>query len=526
MIRELFIPTSLHGYYYVEQKIISVTLNKYTINAVVIRAQGKKRTIEQFFKQPIVHDETIGDQENTIKALKALFDAIGKYDLVTLVIPSNQAVFKELTIPFIDPEKIRLVVPFEVESLLPFPINDATLDSIIIDQDLQKNSSHVLVGAVKNDSIAYYQSLFDAINIPLSRITIDVLELFGFYTLLPISTEKRTCALISLGTSTVNLLIIKDNKLVFVRVLSHGIYTLTQKLESIMHKTKQEILDSLMNFGFPEDAKAHDITTHFFDDLVLSLQIALQKLNMDSLNTIYITGLGADIKGMDALLTKITHISTEPLPIHTIVHDGIITIKNDLRISQSNCMVLVAGLTSPITQNFNLIKSMSIQEEQIARKQFITSVSLVLTLLIALSIYSFFTIHSLKIEAYESETEAINKLNKEFTLGKGKIRTLEDANNRAKQALSKEEKIWFALQSKSFLYYLQELSTRIDRQGIGLNLKKLSLNDKSIIMEGSVKDFDALKAFEDDLQQSNLFTVIPRLHDIKFSEEFILDKKI
>jgi len=529
MIRNLFIPTALNGYYYIDQKIVSVAINKHTITAILIKACGKKRIIEQFFKQVIPHDEALSEQENVINALQTLFSTIGQYDTVTIVISSNQAVFKEMTVPFVNQEKIKLVVPFEVESLLPFPLHDATLDSIILEQDVHKNSSRIMVGAVKNEYIAYYYSLFAALDIPVARITIDVFELFGLYSMLPVyntvQSKQQANALISLGTTSINVLIINNGHLAFVRVLSQGLYALTQKLEPLLQKNKQEVLDTLINFGFPtESEKVQSTIVHFFDDLLLSLQVSLQKLGIDQLTRISITGPGADIKGIEEFLTKITHVPTELFQAHTIVHDGLVTIKHEARIPQGAVMVLAAGLTSSVTQEFNLIKEMPVQEERILTKQIITMGALVFLLLGSLSFYSFFTIRGLKNETQESEQEAIAKLKKEFNLGKGVARSLEDANNRAKQELLKEENIWFALQNKSFLYYLQELSTRIDREGLGLNLKKLTLNENSIVMEGQVKDFEALKVFEEDLQQSGLFTAIPRLHDIKFAEEFVLDK--
>ena len=58
---------------------------------------------------------------------------------------------------------------------------------------------------------------------------------------------------------------------------------------------------------------------------------------------------------------------------------------------------------------------------------------------------------------------------------------------------------------------MQELSSKIDRGSLGLDLKKLSIHDKEITLQGKVKDFDVLETFGEELMELKNFTLKSKL---------------
>jgi len=70
------------------------------------------------------------------------------------------------------------------------------------------------------------------------------------------------------------------------------------------------------------------------------------------------------------------------------------------------------------------------------------------------------------------------------------------------------------------------LSTRIDADGLGLVLTRLTLTEDSLNLEGKVKDYEALKQLEEDLRRSKLFTSVSRLQELTFSAKLILAKSL
>ena len=81
--------------------------------------------------------------------------------------------------------------------------------------------------------------------------------------------------------------------------------------------------------------------------------------------------------------------------------------------------------------------------------------------------------------------------------------------------------------------YLQELNTRINRNALGLEMKRIAIKSDersggkdTLIFEGSVRDYDALRTLEEDLQDTQLFTNVPKQQEPKFNISLVINKNI
>ena len=65
-----------------------------------------------------------------------------------------------------------------------------------------------------------------------------------------------------------------------------------------------------------------------------------------------------------------------------------------------------------------------------------------------------------------------------------------------KQQVNQEEKIWSAFSGSArsrFLEYLLELTSKIDKTSLGLDVEKLTITRETIILKAQVKDYPELK---------------------------------
>ena len=79
----------------------------------------------------------------------------------------------------------------------------------------------------------------------------------------------------------------------------------------------------------------------------------------------------------------------------------------------------------------------------------------------------------------------------------------------ARAALEEKQKRWFAFSNQaraSYLQYLLELSSKIDRKSIDLQVAQISIAEGVLTLKAKVKDYQALKVLERELDQSALFT--------------------
>ena len=117
---------------------------------------GRKRIIEKLLSERIETTNTLSYDERVIQALKTHCEQIGPTSMkLSMLLPSSQVIFKELSLPFTGTKKIKMVVPFEVEAMLPFALDAAVIDSIVTKEDLAAQHTDVLVAAVKKEHIEH-----------------------------------------------------------------------------------------------------------------------------------------------------------------------------------------------------------------------------------------------------------------------------------------------------------------------------------------------------------------------------------
>ena len=133
--------------------------------------------------------------ERAIAAIKLVSEKLDPYDVVYSSLSSSLAIFKELKLPFLTYDKIKMVVQYEIEPLLPFAANDAVIDFIIPKAHPQEGSSEILVAAVQNQHIVSHLQLFQAAGIDPEIIFIDLFVLYELYKKMPsyVKSARQYC---------------------------------------------------------------------------------------------------------------------------------------------------------------------------------------------------------------------------------------------------------------------------------------------------------------------------------------------
>ena len=185
MIRKLFLPNEIRGYYIFPQRIIGIDIGKTHVHAAQVLLKGTKVVIEKYFDQAIEPGTNNNYHERTVNALKAVFSRVDRYQEVRTSMSSAGVIFKKMTLPFESSEQIALVVGFELEGLLPFPLEQTAYDFIITKKNPEEKSSEVLVAAVQRTLVDEHLSLFADAGIKPTAVTVDIVQLSGVYQRIP-----------------------------------------------------------------------------------------------------------------------------------------------------------------------------------------------------------------------------------------------------------------------------------------------------------------------------------------------------
>lgn len=121
--------------------------------------------------------ETVPVEEGKISyAVERLVSSFPSDAPVTLLLPGNLFIVRKASLPFTDRKKIRKALPYQLDGLLPFPIDDLFVDSVLSVPSAK--GSDVIAMAIPKKMVADYLALFPHGRKP-SRVIPDFISLLS-----------------------------------------------------------------------------------------------------------------------------------------------------------------------------------------------------------------------------------------------------------------------------------------------------------------------------------------------------------
>lgn len=535
LINDVLIPKKIGSYYLISQRILGFDIGKTSIHVTQLLLHGNKVTLEKFIDQPLELESTNAYSERVAKTIATILSKVDRYDAIRTSISSSMAIFKELTLPFSDPEKIGMVINYEIEPFLPFPINQTIIDFIITQTNLAQKSSVILAAAVKKEHIAEHISYFEQAGVTPSTITVDLFDLYGLYKSIPkYKNAPGNYALIDLGFNTTRIAFIVDGKLTLVRTLPKGMMQWAKQVAQKNNINSNDALEKIIRFGLNHNNDQSfnnaikEALASFLNDIKFTLDsFTAQTKTENKINEVLLLGQGSDIAQLAQFFSQQLGMSCSLFDCNELLKNDFITLKNGNRIPQSSILSLSTALITPTVENFNLRKQeFSVTNSGLFYRQLFTALMLILLTFASVIFYTYWQLGTLKKALKSYEAGIVSTLNQR---GLTTSKSLNEALKKSEEKVKQEETIWFAFSSQtrfSFLKYLQDLTAVIDREATGLDLKKLVITEepRNIILDGEVKDYDALKILEKELKRSSLFSSIPSLQAPKFTITLPLKK--
>lgn len=520
LIREVLLPEKIKSYYLFSKIVVGIEINKTKIVATKTRIAGTKSTIELIVEEPISEEVSEENFDRTSPALSALFAKIGKYDEIHTVLPSSLVIFKELKFPFTSRDKISMIVGFEIEPLLPFPAREAVIDFIITRKIPEEKSSEILVTAIQKQHIIQHIALFEAIGIKPDVITIDMISVYGLYKHITTYNQLQGgTALINITAHSTAIAFMINGQLKTVRTIQKGILSLAKQAAQELNKPSQEIIDHLLRFGLEQVDNAEyssiiqKIISDWWDSVNFTLNsFSAQLLNRQPIAKIIFFGNGSMIKGFIPFIGQKSGISCELFNVENIEQDPSCTIKNINLITPLNIISASATLPLAITADYNLAqKEFATQNDSLLLKQLIVLIVLTVGLFAALITHYYIQTSKLKKIIEISEKQALTALTDIFKDLENATVLDDDLIDDANKELAEQQQRWFAFSNQSrasFLKYLLELSTKIERKNIDLKVEQITIAEGVLTLKAEVRDEDALKKFEQELKQSKMLRPI------------------
>lgn len=537
MIKDLFIPEKIDGYYLLSQDILGIAINKTHVRATLVNAQGKTLTIKESYEESLVGANELSYQERVAAALQAIIAKTGKNVTIRSSLSSSFVTFKQLKLPFTDPEKIKMILPFEVAPQLPFALESAIIDFIVIHVDEERKESTIMVTAVQKEYVAQHMALYAAAGLEPDQITIDLFDLYGLYLMIPAYQARQgVTVLLELQASSTRLIYMIDNKLERIRTIGQGIAHLAKIVGQELNIENGDALEQVMRFGTGPHAQSNYTTAmhQAVNSLWQAVQFTLNSFGDQAgvsraVETILLVGPFSHLPGIASYISERSGIACMPFDIQLLFENA--HIKHDQKtITPDQIASVSAALPSPTNTLLTMRQEeFAPQTTSLFAKQIITLLSLILLIISALLGISIWQTRALRSQERKAAQEAVMHL-QEFNLVDEDTTNLTQAVEDAEIKLNKQEAQWLPFTRAartSLLNVLQTLSAAIDRDSIGLQLKRLAITEDHVTVEGSVKSFEALNTFQTELEKSKLFSYIPReeFQDTTFNVKLLLKKK-
>lgn len=489
MIKEIFLPEKINSRRIISQRILGLSIQDNIIRASQSYLTSTTNILENLSETEILPGAESTYKERAGEASTRIMSKLSKHDKIRISIPTNIVTFKELKLPFIDREKIKMVIEYEVEPLLPFPISEAIIDFIITRKIPEENSSHVLVAAVRQEDL---QKIFDSYiegGIDPDYITIDLFSLYGLYLQIPeYKNLTNASAIVEIWDNNTIVAFLLNGELRLVRNIQKGLNTIADNIGKDASISAEEIKKSLLSLDIKEldkqlNKKAEKHLINFLNDIQFTLNSFSLKLNFDNdVSKILFVGSGSKIKGLMEFGSELLQIPCEILSCNKLFKEKILKNKLSHEPKEWIDYVIPIGTSLPYAQfeEFNLRKkSFQKTKDPIKQKQVITSIALAIFIFLGIGTSGFINVRSLNSVASQRENDLITKIKKMFPTGSPSLKknALTTLLRDAEQQVSTKEEAWapFLNENLQPLEILLDLTKTIDKRLFNVAIEKISI---------------------------------------------------
>jgi general secretion pathway protein L len=153
------------------RKVLAIDIRKHSVSAVLVKTSLRDNRIDAYTHIPLL---AAAEDENGISAvletLTREMDVIGCDCVVS--IPADHFSYRNLKIPFKDPKKIRMVLPFELEPTVPYPVDSLVLDFIHLKTASQSDHAEIVAVATQKSRLFPYIEALSAIKLDPEMVTV------------------------------------------------------------------------------------------------------------------------------------------------------------------------------------------------------------------------------------------------------------------------------------------------------------------------------------------------------------------
>lgn len=162
-----------------------------------------------------------GDPQGLSRALESVAGNLGVQGATIVArLPGDRVLLRFLDLPIADARKLDQVVPFELESQVPFELDDLVVDHAIV-RKADAGGAKVFVSAARRDDIRGFLPLLSSKGLEPRYLGAGSSALGGLVAAVP-ALAHGTVALVDAGFTRTDVCVLDEGKVVYARTISGG----------------------------------------------------------------------------------------------------------------------------------------------------------------------------------------------------------------------------------------------------------------------------------------------------------------
>ncbi len=305
--------------------LIGCDISSSSVKLVEIADAGKNvYRVERYSIEPLPRDAVIDGNINNLEAvsdcLKRGWKRMGtNIKGLALALPSAAVITKKIVVPAGQMEnELELQVETEANQYIPFALDEVNLDfQVIGPAPNSPDDVEVLIAASRKEKIE--DRVAAAESAGLKAMVVDI-ESFAIQTAfelieraLPDNGKDQNIAIVDVGTTMMNLNVLRNGQSIYMREQPFGGNTLTQEIQRAFGMSPEEAEAAKRTGGLPDNYDV-EVLAPFMDTLGLEVARALQffftSTQFNQVNHILLAGGCAAIPGIDEVVTRRTSVSS------------------------------------------------------------------------------------------------------------------------------------------------------------------------------------------------------------------------
>lgn len=200
------------------RKILGLDIRYDAISAVIVKSGMSGSWIEGYVRVPISVKETSFEEELK-RSLKTICGQLDISDAVYIVaLPAVDVTYRNLKAPFKEVKKVRQILPFELETDLPYQAEDIVFDFNMLETSLETDTPQLFAAAIEKHYIAGFIDLLTPFKIEPDILTIGGYAMGQYLSRLP--GEKHCQVFLDIGDIYTTMVLSLSGDVCLVRTFS------------------------------------------------------------------------------------------------------------------------------------------------------------------------------------------------------------------------------------------------------------------------------------------------------------------